>query len=1649
MRRSERFLAFLLTAALTVTSVQMPVMASTVAEVTEVTEVSETADDVVVSEEVTEAAEVTDETTIQETDMTTEESTEADVDADSTVYVYSSKELVSALNGTLCRNDLDKAKFANKDITIELKDALNDDYDDEDSVDAIADSIQVAENKNITLRLMDHDISLSENVADTVSSESAYKYIKVPATTSLTILDEGSSSYDALLPFGIENAGTLTLGKGVGIYSQYGYALKNTGDATIDGAHLYAYKDTTRKIELPAVWNSGEKAELTINANSNLANSNTPQCEILRNEDGKVVINGGSIQNGGGSQSANAIVNKGAKAVLTQKCGTIESTNAYGIVNDGAKVYFPNHTNSSSTVEGRFAGIATFNGGETVIENEYIIISGQNKYGIIMTPYALEKYLNATSEGTVRMLNGIVEGKKAGIAYGTNLPVLVLGTVQDYNSVSPNAAVLKFVSDNQIERDVTKYAFTNYAGKTIGAYEYNDILKTNVALHVIENGLEDHYIDPRIISGNTVSTDKALLEAVNQGGVIIIDRSLSLSQNLVFTKDTTLQMNPNRTIDLYFNDGAKVVVNSGVTVNILGNDYSSSSFRFNSLSGNNVGVENNGVLNMTNLDLINAYRQESYGTILQNNGEANLFRLDIDSYEGGVSDNQMYLVKNAANAKMKLDEESNVYARNEYTTGIINQGELRLLNSAIYAPSNKTIGLVTEGKTIMDDADASIEVNTYYIAEAIAVLQKGGTFLLNDGTITCNSNVETSNAFVYTGDAVPTFVGGTVIGNNYNRSSSISQDNLVLGSAVIKQDGTAYKTGFYKNSTAADAQAIDSKNAWRIDHGQARRDSGVKGEYPYILLEKEEKIEDSKMLFTVGAAWTGEQNQYTISSNNSGVVRVDLVSGNFASTAVEVGCAILTYTNLTSGVKDYVRVEVVEKGMRKKLIGEDYTGSVLDSKINYNAYQTKETIHIDWHLKSSEKTASLQDDREVLGKTFSPTEVVINDKTFNRYFSYSNYKQDEYGSGYGSKLYSFDIVAKRAGYHDEYNLLVTEDVKELKDIEVYLKLYNEESKKNELISIGTFSIKVDQTVPGSKKADKVVLNSFYTQNVSYDTDPTTGDNYYYPNKQYITCSDKKYVINDWEFYDDEYTDFYRVENRVFYRGNAKTKKATLNAQVNYEGYNGDFIIKIPVEVIHQKPKANVTTPKVTVTSQVTEGVKIPFVISGKKPADVSTVMDVEVVDNKNFTVVDKRLRRQNNYINIIKSGKMYVHNSTSFYLQQNKDLTKAETVTLKVTYDNGDKLFNGKEYSTTMKIKVSPAKKLTIKQQGKAVLYKNSYLGQDGYRTYDSDYVALKITPENFKNGYIKVSDYDGKLAIEEPTLNGFRVAATKDTEALSAKTKVIKLPVTLYDMKGAILAKTVVKVNLSKDATLSANRTVTMDINKGLTLKKNPGNGQLSDVTLQSMGAKLPVKYLGFDWAVSSSSDKFYINANLDKKSVTIYPYSNALLSGAIQPGNTYPMTITFTNSLGMKYVENIDVVIKDIKKAKAYIMERNASGKENALTLYKKAPYMAANFLTYTIQPYYGMTVDKVEIVGNTNYEVKSIYSKGAYTNGEETWDEAKSAYNNYYSSYQAAKNGVWAICFKDNKMNASAKSGKITLKFTYTDGTTADVPVKVTVK
>lgn len=209
MKRFKRFAAILLSAAMVVTSFNVPVLAATSEEIVVGLDDSESAEDIITGAEAEESAAGT------AVEQPQEGITEEVTGRDDTVYVYSAGELVSALNGEA---------NASGDVTIELKE---DEYSGQDAFEItkdLAGKLTVPANRNVTMKGGDITLSLASDV----------ERAELTVAENASLILEGGT-YN----FGIVNNGYFK-GKDASIVYAKGDVFVNNKEAELDGGKVVA-----------------------------------------------------------------------------------------------------------------------------------------------------------------------------------------------------------------------------------------------------------------------------------------------------------------------------------------------------------------------------------------------------------------------------------------------------------------------------------------------------------------------------------------------------------------------------------------------------------------------------------------------------------------------------------------------------------------------------------------------------------------------------------------------------------------------------------------------------------------------------------------------------------------------------------------------------------------------------------------------------------------------------------------------------------------------------------------------------------------------------------------------------------------------------------------------------------------------------------------------------------------------------------------------------------------------------------------------------------------------------------------------------------------------------------------------------------------
>lgn len=1679
MKRFKRFAAILLSAAMVVTSFNVPVLAATSEEIVVGLDDSESAEDIITGAEAEESAAGT------AVEQPQEGITEEVTGRDDTVYVYSAGELVSALNGEA---------NASGDVTIELKE---DEYSEPDAFEItkdLAGKLTVLANRNVTMKGGDITLSLASDVerAELTVAENA-SLILEGGTYNFGIVNNGyfkskgaSIAYakgdvfvnnkEAELDGGkvvasfenstaIVNKGQLTLGgnadvqakgKNEGSSSEIVYDY-NLGYVNLEQGNPYWFEYRGREVIWGKVssYNGSEEikygyvyadsedaasssyteeyAENTVNI-SDLTDcgslsykgeqyywSSSKMCfyrvkvntaaggaalTAIRNEK-ELTINSGTVQATGDSVSSCAIENTNA-GTLSIRGGRINSS-AVSIYNKGtAEIGSPLATNEN-------VGIGTSDEGSglpavlTVDGGKVTVYNNRTTIGNFDSKAAVSTtpYLGNAERftGTSAGTFTMHGGTVYGVAYdGENYPTLLGGWI--YN---PDGACVQYVKDGdkaaEPNADVKTYMYLDKDGNKYDAWE-------------IVNGKERAKTEIIPDKGNIsepednwkeVGTLKDFTDAVANG-----------EEKILLTDDITLE--------------APLALDKSVIIN--------GDFVYGIYAGSNaVTIANGAEVAFESLSIYANVAKDSNGIV--NNGT---LWLD-NTYIGGSGDVTSVILSNA--------------------------GSVFMGNSTISAGSDVKYVVYNAGSFVMYNGSVSA-------GGAGVAVYNAGNFVMEGGEVAASRGNPDSWAIVYDNDEhLPKLIRGDVRGSGPAPKNADEETlklwNLpVVGSAVAKA-GTPNTRGYFLNANSEGAGAPqDGKNSIQILDGIATQSVDVntseeaKGTDEYLVMEQDEvlTVDDLDRLFDWKVSNAGYIQDYTLYTSDKGIIDIAAVENVPVIKAVGKGYAVVTckiYKTEITGeptpddviAENYIRIEVVGAGERAKLAAKDYKGTIIGD-VTVNGYKTSPTdVKFEYHVSESLTGAESKLDK-IIQETYTVAGIRIDDKEFQEYFDVAGLDYNGRYYDTDKKVNQFSIVPRTesggiSGVDSTNTKLLIDEVKKIEDIKVSLVLKNKLDQEI-VAEIGSFDIDVKSVAP-KIKADAITLNRFFDDNGCYLPETITVDGKIIRNFDWYNIICPEGIVLDPE--------------EGYIRANGK-KGGKITADVKIYDYVGTYPVSVPVKVTNKAPKVSLFEKSASVYGTASVETDIENYLVAKYYTGTSGASDL---DNATVEVVE-----ENSPYKVVMGGWYRPATAKSnmdyrrFYLQPkngNVKLDKATTVNLKVTWDNSRKV-KGKEYSVTLKYKISPAKSLTVKQAGTSRL--NTVSGA-------STNVYFSVTPKTYSGGKFVVTELNGqKLNIGSVTRRGngqysVKVQAKDKLEGKDVKLAVqcfaqengewkeqLKKPATLtvklFSDTEPVISKDTAQINMSK-----------VKYAEGVAARLAAENDEeyakwfaLRD----KLKASYKVKAVG-NWKVTSVDSPLFIGGyydeddyfhdygvrskNGDLTSIILYPDYYAYYDGKIQVGNTYPVNVVLTDSdTGAAKELALKVKVADQKKADVAV-------DKTTIELYKDSPYTLDYFTIngdssvwfekgknefesvkdLSSTPYMGLTVKKVEIAdANSPFELIK------------------------YESASGESVHKYAITFAGKKYDASKakQMKKVTLRITYSNGlsdeyTTSNKTLSVVVK
>ncbi len=1111
------------------------------------------------------------------------------------------------------------------------------------------------------------------------------------------------------------------------------------------------------------------------------------------------------------------------------------------------------------------------------------------------------------------------------------------------------------------------------------------------------------------------------------------------------------------------------------------------------------------------------YNAEAKASMIDNSGNMLLYTEEEDPYINILvqepftdeNDEDVKGVTAVKNSGVLYVQDVSVENLVEDSLVVDNQGTLEINEGneeAEYAPATSTIEGSAKGTT--------------------AVLNNGAkaSFVMNGGSVNAykydtddEQDKASSYAIVYT-DNEPVITRGTVNGSRsdlnhvlhkFDEEGNITDEteSAVCGSAVVKKDGT---TGYFKDTNAEGATAIDSRNAGVIKDGEIpyRTKVRVNERYAYLLMEKGESVlytrnrdlnEGYAFILTLEKNTFGvpEEDMFEYRSTDPAVAVVKEVTAaqydpenynddsnkDLMDTKVKVieavgtGMATIKVRSRLSGNEDYLVIESVAKGMREQIVAESYDVNLATPDITVNAYQKQTSVKVDWRIKDYEKVTGAYD----LANNFYPEYVYVTGSDqatsvdFAKYFSYDvMLRKDGTTKTYDLDLYTIPTQNMDSTY------LAQDEMSGLEGLNVTLVVKNVVSRKTlEIRANQKLNIKVDQKAP-AVKLSKATVNSAYTEGF----DPAR-----------VALSDHVIEPEVWGEISEvglpaATRDFtYVGGDMIGYTGPAKGGSYKIPVQVRLQDYYGTYDTTLNVRAKAVFPKVSLDKKKVTVIPEAGDYSNIFLTLQGNKKTgyDIGYIDDIRVI---------------NGYRSKFEVGEV---GFGWFTLVPREKVEKNEKLTIAVSY-YGIKKNKGKTHTTLLKLNVkaldpSKLKVKAIKDAISPLYAKQEELPEGsssapametlspGFIAWESAGVDVDLT-----NIYYVVTSLDGKSYVtssdtyDENTyfdgVSPYNVAYVYATDKLTPKDKYVSVQVSMYDASNTQLGKsTVVKIPVnSGECTVNPLKSVNIDLTKQFTFNTSPltkAKGYIRSVIApdtESFNEGFYPKAIGENRALNYELDVFaynstalkvangtilravdykgspFFNIITDANKLYVITNHDALAAGLIKPGCSYTMDLLFESPGGNQIVPLV-VNIADIKSAKVTGV---AFDDLSAMTSYARA-----RIGIRTEVPYYGLRIKEVtcdspefEISAFTDYEPGN--ESDELTLASQYIDEGSSTETD--GSEVARPNSGYAdgedynyffLTWKDNKPSA-VKNGvvKVNLTVTYTCGLQAKVAVPVNV-
>lgn len=1460
--------------------------------------------------------------------------------------------------------------------------------------------------------------SLEVFYAETPDNNEEVLRFTIPAGKNVSIQNSSDSFSEddpKMWEMPVVNYGTCSI-YGIPMASQYDSVISNYGTCNVDYTYLVG-QDTVLFSNVNAVVYNNSKEHMFTMSNAYIFSSNTVKPEYsFYNAGGAVQMQSTRIY----AKELNVgIYNAGDFFQRDSRVAGENCDHGIGVLNKGRYIM------TMSSISGVQAGMVCYDGGKFVMNEGFI---GRCQYGVMTNP-AIEAEVQRKTGGSVTsgsfVLNqGMVSGYtnsgydalKYGVAYTDSIPILAGGEVR-----ATDAAVAKFQGTS----------FQTLQGKFLNgekqetAAVYTDAFGTKKDAYAIVSGIvEGNDRDEKNVSGGIRIEDTEAFQSAVQNAstdalrptVLYLMKELVFDENIIIPeqKQLIIRLYPNENSSaIRLREGKQLLIKKAAGVWL---DGAATAMKMNLEAASGVSP----VVNEGTLVLKKGVTIQSAFTVSSNK------LTNIIENKGNLSIEGAYITSNdTKNARLCCllhnTAEGTVNAEGgrldiSYGTNAISNNGIMNLNMQIRAldTSNEI------GNGIYNAGIIKLGKDTQLIAEDI------GIYNTSSAEVICGGYIRYATFGVaYEQNAMP----------QMGENSKIRGNKYAIAAADPTKPVSEWKAGKFRNLLNGGVET-DSEGVCLIDNcvlcystdnlmfqtRYLQMNPGETLQYAEDLLNKPDYRENSR----------GKDKLFLSCSDNE-ILEVNTVSVN-GNVRTELKAKKKGYTTLqmrtAAGVEDFIRIEVTDQTARTALTSRDFEGNLLETDIEVNAYRKKTKIPFGFHLKSSKEDISVGTDAgEVIQETLVPGEIIIRDSKFQKYYQVCDLESEEY---------SFSIAPR---LEEGIPKVLDDEVGSIDNVDVYLRMASRTGVMTEdMIKIGTMNLSIDKTQPVIT-FQTITLYSAYNSNSSWNHAQVWRSS----NSPELNSGDLKGTVSGIV----PKKNFSLTDSCLSYTGTAKNTKASLPVRCVLDNYYGSFESVIPVKVIGTRPKATLMKSTIQVTGELEKSIPIALGLKSGDYSSLDTLKSAEIVGTSSFIVQDgsSEITKQKNY-----------ENPSAFYLSAVKEIQKPETVTLRLSYAN-TKEYNGKPYFTTVKVKIKPVKRFSIKPEEKVqTLDPIPYVQIDGTTKYDEATFRFVQNPSNYIGAAVVVTGLNGlQLVGNVNSYTGeFSVRAKKGMDTSKPITITVKW---IEAESDTLLASTKVKVKFADKQKLEIKTSkVTMKLNqkavyygdlRGNTYyilnDKNEINASTSgpddticiEATNDQFAQKISLKESGTfakTGTITVDDNRFKVGLwrATPSKKVVWSPYIQPNLDklNLLVPGKDYTVNITRTDEVGLVVTKSVIVHIADYKEVKTGVNQKT-------VTLYKQSPYYEVKLGVKPLNP---ATERIVSITPNdSNYSVRRVEKKYDASFQPKGKGYSKNKYEMYYLYYTG---------HRSTKITGSAyeKPVNLTLTVTYASGKTGTVTVKV---